>query len=195
VPILTNAKHELFAQALAKGENASKAYVSAGFKGSRANACRLKANSNVIARVFEIQTAGAQSAEISVASLLAELEEARSKATGLNQLSAAVRATAEKAKISGLLIERQEIEINGGGNEFVDVRDFPEIARTLAAEHLNDLVNSRWLPINEEDHAYLAGLWLDHFNGVKAFLDSVEARPLLKEGMTLLTERDVKPSK
>jgi hypothetical protein len=57
--------------------------------------------------------AGAQSAEVSVASLLAELEDARAKATTLGQLSAAVRATAEKAKISGLLVEKQQIEVVG----------------------------------------------------------------------------------
>src|SRR5262249_42972357 len=111
VPPLANPRHELFAQSLAKGENASKAYVSAGFKGSRANACRLKANSNIMARVLEIQTASAASCEVSVASLLAELEDARAKATSLNQLSAAVRATAEKAKIRGLLVEKQQIEV------------------------------------------------------------------------------------
>jgi hypothetical protein len=46
-----------------------------------------------------------------VASLIEELEAARVKATDLNQLSAAVRATAEKARISGLLIERQEVKV------------------------------------------------------------------------------------
>jgi hypothetical protein len=112
VPILTNPKHELFAQALAKGENATKAYQSAGFKGSRANASRLKANSNVAARVLELSVAGAKSAEVSVASLLAELEDARAKATSLNQLSAAVRATSEKAKISGLMTQKIEVEVN-----------------------------------------------------------------------------------
>ena len=112
MPILTNPKHELFAQALAKGENATKAYQSAGFKGSRANASRLKANSNVAARVLELSVAGAKSAEVSVASLLAELEDARAKATSLNQLSAAVRATSEKAKISGLMTQKIEVEVN-----------------------------------------------------------------------------------
>ena len=112
MPPLANPRHELFAQSLAKGENASKAYVSAGFKGSRANACRLKANSNVSARVLEIQTASAASCEVSVASLLAELEDARAKATTLGQLSAAVRATAEKAKISGLMTQKIELEVN-----------------------------------------------------------------------------------
>jgi hypothetical protein len=111
VPILKNERHELFAQELAKGKSASEAYVSAGFKPSRHNASRLRTNETVAARVLELQMAGAKSAEISVASLIEELEAARVKATSLNQLSAAVRATAEKAKISGLLVERQQVEV------------------------------------------------------------------------------------
>jgi phage terminase small subunit len=134
VPILTNTKHELFAQALAKGENASKAYISAGFKGSRANASRLKANSNIAARVFELSEAGAKSAEVSVASLLAELEEARARATTLGQLSAAVRASAEKAKISGLLVERQEIAVTN-----VDPYEDMSTAAEVLAKVVEDL--------------------------------------------------------
>jgi hypothetical protein len=112
VPILRNARHEKFAQELAaNGVSAYQAYINAGFRPSRQNAARLRAKEDIAARVLEIQAAGAKSAEISVASLLAELEEARSKATSLNQLSAAVRATAEKAKISGLLVEKQQIEV------------------------------------------------------------------------------------
>jgi hypothetical protein len=89
----------------------------------------LKANSNIMARVLEIQTASAQSTEVSIASLLAELEDARRKATSLNQLSAAVRATAEKAKISGLLVEKQQIEV-------VNAEDEPASATEVLARVL-----------------------------------------------------------
>jgi hypothetical protein len=112
MPVLANQRHELYAQELARGKSATEAYALAGFRPNRANAARLKANEHITARVLELQAAGAASAEISVASLLAELEEARSKATSLNQLSAAVRATAEKAKISGLMTQKIELEVN-----------------------------------------------------------------------------------
>ena len=46
----------------------------------------------VLASSHEIQTASAHSAQVSIESLLAELEDARAKATSLDQLSAAVRA-------------------------------------------------------------------------------------------------------
>ena len=109
--ILTNPKHELFAQALAKGENATKAYQSAGFKGSRANASRLKANSNITARVLEIQGLAAAGAKITLEGLLDELEHARQRADSLGQLSASVRAISEKARLAGLVVERQEIAV------------------------------------------------------------------------------------
>ena len=112
MPILRNARHEKFAQELAaNGVSAYQAYINAGFRPSRQNAARLRAKEDIAARVLEIQAAGAKSAEITVASLIEELEAARVKATDLNQLSAAVRATAEKARISGLLIERQEVKV------------------------------------------------------------------------------------
>jgi hypothetical protein len=104
-------RYELFAQSLARGETATKAYSDAGYKPSRKNAWRLKVNQDIAARVIELQQASAASCEVSVASLLNELEQARARATTLNQLSAAVRATAEKAKISGLLVEKQQIEV------------------------------------------------------------------------------------
>ena len=111
MPVLENQRYELFAQSLAQGKTSQQAYSDAGYKPSRKNAWRLKVNKDIRARVFELQEAGAKSVEVSVASLLAELEQARARATTLNQLSAAVRATAEKAKISGLLVEKQQIEV------------------------------------------------------------------------------------
>jgi phage terminase small subunit len=85
VPILKNERHELFCQKLAEGRSATEAYVLGGFKSSRKNASRLRAKEDIAARVSEIQAAGAKSAEVSVGSLLAELEEARAKAADLNQ--------------------------------------------------------------------------------------------------------------
>ena len=133
MPVLPNPRHEKFAEQLAQGRTATEAYVLAGFKPSRRNASRLKSNEDVAARVCEIQQAGANSAEVSVASLLAELEDARAKATTLGQLSAAVRATAEKARISGLLIERQQIEINQ--SPFDNDTSIPEVLQYVAEKH------------------------------------------------------------
>ncbi|MGB3389467.1 MAG: terminase small subunit [Pseudaminobacter sp.] len=70
---LKNAKHEAFAQGLAKGLSASDAYVSAGYKESRSAASRLSTNVNIEARVAELLTKSADRAEIDIARVLKEL--------------------------------------------------------------------------------------------------------------------------
>jgi hypothetical protein len=151
VPTLTNPKHELFAQQLAQGKTASEAYVSAGYRPSRQNAARLRSKDDIAARVQEIQAAGAKSAEVSVQSLLAELEAARERATSLNQLSAAVRAISEKAKISGLLVKRQEVQVSGP--DFPEPQSIAEILDRVryevgekAAKALADAFECEWTP-------------------------------------------------
>ncbi|WP_455872862.1 hypothetical protein [Rhizobium yanglingense] len=42
MPVLKNARHEKFAQALAKGKTATEAYAEAGFKPHDGNAARLR---------------------------------------------------------------------------------------------------------------------------------------------------------
>jgi hypothetical protein len=130
MPILSNPKHETFAQLLAQNKTAREAYVLSGYRDNRHNAARLKANEHVAARVLEICEAGAKSAEVSVASLLNELEQARAQATTLGQLSAAVRATSEKAKISGLMTQKIELEVNQPEYE-------PQSANEVLARILN----------------------------------------------------------
>lgn len=73
MPALKNAKHEAFAQGLAKGLSASDAYASAGYKESRSAASRLSTNVNIEARVAEIVGRGAEKAEVSIERVLKEL--------------------------------------------------------------------------------------------------------------------------
>jgi hypothetical protein len=68
--VLDNSKHERFAQLVAKGVSATKAYISAGYSanGARAGAARLSAKTTVCARIREIQeilSAGTIALEIS----------------------------------------------------------------------------------------------------------------------------------
>jgi hypothetical protein len=80
--VLRNPRHERFAQELATGKTADLAYVLAGYRENRSNAARLNASQNIQERVAEIQSMGAERAAISVETLIAEAEAARSKATG-----------------------------------------------------------------------------------------------------------------
>lgn len=73
MPILKNARHERFAQAVARGKTADEAYVEAGYEANRGNAARLNANENVEKRVTEILAAGAKRAEVTVERVLQEL--------------------------------------------------------------------------------------------------------------------------
>ncbi len=132
--ILETQRWELFAQKLAVGEPAVRAYELAGFKPSRSNASRLSANDNVRRRVRELQETAARSAQVSIESLLGELEDARVRATSLDQLSAAVRAIEAKAKISGVIIERQQVEIKGRWSEEAKQEQTDDILRRIAEE-------------------------------------------------------------
>jgi phage terminase small subunit len=111
MPVLDNQRWELFAQKIAAGESTVRAYELSGFRRSRSNAARLRANESVSARVFELQQASAAGAKITLDGLLDELEHARQRADSLGQLSASVRAISEKARLAGLVVEQQRIEV------------------------------------------------------------------------------------
>jgi hypothetical protein len=105
--MLRNPRHERFVQELATGKTADAAYVLAGYKENRSNAARLNASQNIQKRVSEIQSLGAKLAAITIETLIAEAEAARSKAMrergGAN---AAVAAITAKAKLAGLWREK-----------------------------------------------------------------------------------------
>lgn len=73
MPVLKNAKHERFAQALARGETADQAYQTAGYKRHDGNAARLRGNERVQQRVVEILRKAEDKAEIDIARCLQEL--------------------------------------------------------------------------------------------------------------------------
>lgn len=109
MPVLRNQRHELFAQELAAGRSASEAYERAGYKSNYGNCIRLKGNERVEARVAELQNRGAAHAEVTIVSLVQELEDARQLAVERGQASAAVAATMGKAKVTGQIIDRAEV--------------------------------------------------------------------------------------
>ena len=130
MPALKNQRHEKFAVALFEGKSATEAYSAAGYKPCRQNAARLTTKDDIQARLAELQGAAAKKSEVSVASLLDELEAAREKASNLDQLSAAVRAIEAKAKVSGLLVK--QIEVTTVEQEFGRCETFSDLADALA---------------------------------------------------------------
>ncbi len=109
MPVLKNARHETFAQGLAKGMSVTDAYAAAGYRGDRKAASNLWTNVDIKERVTELQSKAVKKVEITVDSLAQELEEARAIALAEKQSSAAVSATMGKAKLFGLGVENRRM--------------------------------------------------------------------------------------
>jgi phage terminase small subunit len=108
MPVLKNAKHELFAQALAKGMSAIRAYEAAGYKPDRGAASRLSANVSISVRLNELLEKAAERTLVTVERVTAELEQARQLAMSQPRGAlAAVSASMSKAKLHGLLDEKK----------------------------------------------------------------------------------------
>lgn len=100
MPVLSNPRHEAFAQALAKGKTADEAYAQAGYRPHRGNASTLRANQNVLERLTELQGRAAQKAEWSAADRLKTLSEIVAR-TAKDDPRVAVSAIAEANKMQG----------------------------------------------------------------------------------------------
>jgi hypothetical protein len=129
MPILPNPRHETFAQALARGLPATAAYVEAGYKANAGNAHTLKSKHYISKRVVELQeeqlaihqqatAAAVVNAQVTIESLIAEMEAARIKAMEeKGGASAAVAASTAKAKLARMWRERVD-QHNTGSMQF-----------------------------------------------------------------------------
>jgi hypothetical protein len=125
--ILTNPRHEAFAQALARGMSAAAAYGQVGFKPHRANAATLARKEHISVRVAELQeeqlaihqqatAAAAANKQVTIESLIAEAEAARAKAMSeKGGAAAAVSALTAKAKLAGMWREKVDQHNTGTG--------------------------------------------------------------------------------
>lgn len=118
--ILSNPRHERFAQELAKGKTADEAYVLAGYKQNDGNATRLKGKERILVRLGELQDRAASRVLVTVESLIGEAEEIRVLAKSDGQYTAALAAVREKGVLSGKRIERSE---HGQPGEFERMSD------------------------------------------------------------------------
>ncbi|KQW79727.1 hypothetical protein [Brevundimonas sp. Root1279] len=136
MPALENARHERFAQELAKGEPASTAYVTAGYEANDGNAIRLKGNEKVEARVAEILSRAATRAEITVADIserLLKIAEKCERTSEANKLGVARQTLMDVAKLNGLVVDKREMFGKGGGPiEYANLTE-AEIDARLAA--------------------------------------------------------------
>jgi hypothetical protein len=132
MPVLRNARREKFAQEIAKGKTATAAMAAAGYSDPR-NSTRLTKNDEIRRRIEELKERGAARAEVSIASVLGELEEARTFAKEKSNPSAMVSATMGKAKILGLIIDRREVGDVGAFDGWTDEELVEEATRRARA--------------------------------------------------------------
>jgi hypothetical protein len=140
MPALKNNRHEAFAQMLVEGQRRGwtqgACYSRAGYNAegqvAEANASRLlkNAENGVFQRVQELMAGGVKRAEVTVASLLNELEMARAAAHDDKQFSSAVAAISGKFKVAGF--DNRESGI-GGSSEFAKCESIDDLMRTLLA--------------------------------------------------------------
>lgn len=125
---LKNARHEKFAQELAKGATADAAFVSAGFKANRGNATRLKANESISARVAELKERAAERTIVTVEGITQRLLKIAEKGEGAVDaplLSVGRAALMDAAKLNGLIIDRSKVGFDFGSlsDEDLDALD------------------------------------------------------------------------
>lgn len=132
-------KQEAFAQAYVETGNASEAYrraydVSPTAKPNtiEKRACELLKNGKVAGRLEELQAAALERHEITVDSLVIELEEARVAAMkNPRGISAAVSATMGKAKLLGLVVDKTE---HSGGMTMTHEQRLDELEKRANGE-------------------------------------------------------------
>jgi phage terminase small subunit len=179
---LKNPRHEAFIQHLLQGKNATDAYAAAGFMpdGNGANASRLNRNPKVAARLAELQAGIAAETVVTVKGLINELEDARKRATDLKQLSAAIKAIEAKAKLSGLVVDKQQIEIGGPGS-FDGMDDQKAICLKVADDLLKYEIEP-YHDFRDSDRQRLADMWQECFDtfslNSKKLIEEIHGRPL-----------------
>lgn len=116
---LANQRHELFAQAVAKGKSQREAYLSAGYSVraeiADVNASRLLSDARVSGRVAELQEKAAEKVGLTLNDLVKMLSDDRDLARQCEQSGSAVSASMGIAKLLGFLKERVEHSGPDGG--------------------------------------------------------------------------------
>ena len=137
-------KQEKFCQAIITGHNQSEACrLAYGVKKAtpktiNERASRLMANSKVVARVEELRGPVVEQAQYTLGAALAEADEARLIAKVDRDGSVMVQATALKAKLSGLLVEKAPVPLSVLETTATDVllALLSEYERRIAARQL-----------------------------------------------------------
>jgi hypothetical protein len=114
MPVLSNVRYERLAQNLAKGMPQHEAYTAAGFRlkpnANRSDASKAARFPEVQARVAELLERQARRLDVTVETLVGELDLMFKLALATKQPAAGVGATMGKAKLLGLVVDKAEVE-------------------------------------------------------------------------------------
>ncbi|HEV7415020.1 MAG TPA: terminase small subunit [Tianweitania sediminis] len=126
MPVLKNARHERFAQELAKGKTATEAMKAAGYSDPR-NSSRLTKNDEITRRVDEIKSRVAEKAEWTAADRLQALKTIFDSHAE-KDARVAISAIAEANKMQGSYApqKREHTGPNGGPIQTVDLTNATE---------------------------------------------------------------------
>lgn len=135
-------KQERFCQKYIETGNASEAYRQSydaenmSPEAIRVEACRLLQNPNVALMVVELQEKLRERHGVTVDSLTEELDEARALALKIEQPAPAISATMGKAKLHGLIVEKNEHTGKDGGPIVTQTKEQRDaaVAAALAAD-------------------------------------------------------------
>lgn len=127
---LKNARHERFAQELAKGKSQIDAYEAAGYKPDRGAATRLSANVSVQDRAAELKGKAAEKTVVTVENITQRLLNIAKKGEGEEVkdaplMSVARAALMDAAKLNGLIIDRVKhgVDLSALTEEDLDALD------------------------------------------------------------------------
>jgi hypothetical protein len=111
MPVLKNARHELFAQSIAQGKTQAEAYQLAGYKDDRRNASHLRDRPEIEERIRQLTTKNAEKVEITAQYLTNRLIRLADRAEERGNESAAVSALDKAAKINGFGLDKTHVSI------------------------------------------------------------------------------------
>ena len=143
MPILTNPRHELFCQELAKGKSALAAHEAAGFKPNAGNAGNLRNKKHIVIRLNEILAnrdriavkateKAVEKISIDKAWVMAKLVEHASAAFAKEDFGPANKAVELLGKEIGMFIDRKE---SGKPGDFERMND--DDLRKFIADRIN----------------------------------------------------------
>ena len=114
--VLENTRHEKFCQARAIGKSQDESYAEAGYKPCRKHAARLATKGDIKDRIAELQHGAVQTFEVTVESMAKQFDEDRALCLQWKQGGAAIAAGIAKAKLFGLFVEKQSINVTHNYN-------------------------------------------------------------------------------